>query len=357
MAQLLAKQTILVVDDTAENLDLLSEILGSEYRVRVATNGEKALRIIYSDEPPDLILLDIMMPGLSGYEVCRRLKANPDRRRIPVIFVTAMTSVDDERLGLEIGAVDYITKPFSPPIVMARVRTHLALYDQTRELERMVIQRTEELCITRQQIIYCLGRAAELKDNETGNHVVRMAHYARLIAEAHGMGKEAIDKIFCAAPMHDVGKIGIPDAILLKPGKLDAGEWALMETHPIMGADIIGPHDNSLLDTARIIALTHHERWDGCGYPRRLTGEEIPIEGRIVAIADVFDALISVRSYKPAYSVEESLKIMEAEDARQFDPELMKAFRKALPDILRIKENYADEYGALTDLEMLKASQ
>ena len=150
MAQLLAKQTVLVVDDTAENLDLLSEILGGEYRVRVATNGEKALRIIYSDEPPDIILLDIMMPGLSGYDVCRRLKANPDRRRIPVIFVTAMTSVDDERLGLEMGAVDYITKPFSPPIVMARVRTHLALYDQTRELERMVVQRTEELCITRQ---------------------------------------------------------------------------------------------------------------------------------------------------------------------------------------------------------------
>jgi len=357
MAQLLAKQTVLVVDDTAENLDLLSEILGGEYRVRVATNGEKALRIIYSDEPPDLILLDIMMPGLSGYDVCRRLKANPDRRRIPVIFVTAMTSVDDERLGLELGAVDYITKPFSPPIVMARVRTHLALYDQTRELERMVVQRTEELCITRQQIIFCLGRAAEFKDNETGNHVIRMAHYARLIAEAHGMGKEAIDKIFFAAPMHDVGKIGIPDAILLKPGKLDAGEWALMETHPTMGAEIIGPHDNSLLESARIIALTHHERWDGRGYPRRLTGEEIPIEGRIVAIADVFDALISVRSYKPAYSVEESLKIMETEDGRQFDPELMKAFRKALPDILRIKENYADEYGALTDLEMLKASQ
>lgn len=356
MVQLHAKQTILVVDDTAENLDLLSEILGKDYRVRVATNGEKALRIIYSDEPPDLVLLDIMMPGLSGYEVCRRLKANPDRRRIPVIFVTAMTSVDDERQGLEIGAVDYITKPFSPPIILARVRTHLALYDQTRELERMVRQRTEELCVTRHQVIYRLGRAAEFKDNETGNHVVRMAHYARLIAEAHGMGKEATEMIFCAAPMHDVGKIGVPDAILLKPGKLDAGEWALMERHPIMGAEIIGQHDNSLLETARIIALTHHERWDGRGYPQRLTGNDIPIEGRIVAIADVFDALISVRSYKPAYSVEESLKIMEAEDGRQFDPDLMQAFRKVLPDILRIKENYADEYGALADLEMLKIS-
>jgi len=357
MVDLLSRQTVLVVDDATENIDLLSGILGDDYRIRVATSGEKALKIVYSDEPPDLILLDIMMPGMSGYETCRRIKANPDRRRIPIIFVTAMTSVEDERLGLEIGAVDYLTKPISPPIVQARVRTHLALYDQTRELERMVRQRTEELLLSRRQIIHRLGRAAEYKDNETGNHVLRMAHYARLIAGVHGLGQAATDMIFNTAPMHDIGKIGIPDAILLKPGKLDAGEWKIMEQHPAMGAEIIGRHDNDLLETARIIALTHHERWDGNGYPNRLKGEEIPLAGRIVAIADVFDALISVRSYKPAYTVEESLAMMEAEVGRHFDPELMKAFRQALPDILTIKDLYADEKGALTDLELLASGR
>ena len=356
MVNLLGKQTVLVVDDTVENIDLLTEVLGEEYRVRVATSGEKALKIVYSDDPPDLVLLDIMMPDLSGHEVCRRLKANPDRRRIPVIFVTAMSTIEDEQLGLALGAVDYITKPISPPIVRARVRTHLALYDQTRELERMVHQRTGELLTSRQQIIRRLGRAAEYKDNETGNHVVRMAHYARLIAEAHGLGPEATSIIFNTAPMHDIGKIGIPDAILLKPGKLDAGEWKIMQQHPIMGAEIIGKHDNDLLEAARTIALTHHERWDGNGYPQRLRSVDIPLEGRIVAIADVFDALISVRSYKPAYSVEESLRLMDEGEGRQFDPDLMRAFRSALPEILRIKDIYADEKGALTDLELLNAT-
>lgn len=351
MTSLLRKQCILVVDDTPENIDILSDILGQDYRIRVATSGEKALSIVYSDEPPDLILLDIMMPGLSGFEICRRLKANPDRRRIPIIFVTAMTSVEDERQGLELGAVDYITKPISPPIVKARVRTHLALYDQNRELERMVHQRTHELLRTRQQIIHRLGRAAEFKDNETGNHVLRMSHYARLIAEQHGLGARYADAIYCTAPMHDIGKIGIPDAILLKPGKLDEEEWKIMHQHPKMGAEIIGKHENELLEMARVITLTHHERWDGRGYPNGLKGEDIPLEGRIVAIADVFDALISVRPYKQAFSVEKSIAMMEADTGRHFDPELMPAFKQALPEILRIREIYADEHGALTDLD------
>lgn len=351
MPQLLAKQSILVVDDTPDNIELLSEVLKDEYRVRVATSGEKALKIAYSDEPPDLILLDIMMPGLSGLEICRRLKANPDRRRIPIIFVTAMSSIEDEALGFKTGAVDYISKPISPPIVRARVRTHLALYDQTRELERMVQQRTWELLTTRQQIIRRLGRAAEFKDNETGNHVLRMSHYARLIAIAHGLGEESANTIFNTAPMHDIGKIGIPDAILLKPGKLDAEEWKVMHRHPIMGAEIIGKHDNGLLETARIIALTHHEKWDGSGYPQGLKGQAIPLEGRIVAIADVFDALVSVRPYKQAFPVEDSLRIMEDACGKHFDPDLMPAFRQALPEILRVKEIYADEFGALTDVE------
>jgi putative two-component system response regulator len=351
MSSLLPKQCILVVDDSPENIDLLSEVLRDDYRIRIATSGEKALKIVYSDEPPDLILLDIMMPGLSGLEICRRLKANPDRRRIPIIFVTAMTSTEDEQRGLETGAVDYITKPISPPIVKARVRTHLALYDQSRELERMVRQRTHELLTTRQQIIRRLGRAAEFKDNETGNHVLRMSHYARIIAIAHGLGEEAANIIFNTAPMHDIGKIGIPDAILLKPGKLDAAEWDIMHQHPIMGAEIIGKHDNELLETSRVIALTHHEKWDGSGYPQNLKGEEIPLEGRIVAIADVFDALVSVRPYKGAVPVEDALDYLYGQSGQHFDPRLIEAFRQALPEILRIKEIYADEHGALTDLE------
>jgi putative two-component system response regulator len=352
---LLERQTILVVDDVPDNIDLLTEVLREHYHIRVATNGEKALKIVYSDSPPDLILLDIMMPGLSGLELCRRLKANPDRRRIPVIFVTAMCSVEDEKLGLEIGAVDYITKPISPPVVLARVRTHLALYDQTRELERMVYQRTMELSITRQQIIRRLGRAVEYRDDETGNHVLRVAHYARLIAETHGLGPKSASIIFAAAPMHDVGKIGIRDAILLKPGKLDAAEWEIMRTHPVIGAKIIGDHESELLDTARAIAMTHHERWDGKGYPAQLKGEAIPLEGRIVAIADVFDALISTRPYKAAYGVDDSLKIMDAQDGSHFDPALMAAFRKTLPDVLEVVHEFAEEKGALTDFGLTTA--
>ena len=351
MSPLIPKQSILVVDDTPENIDLLSEVLCDDYRIRVATSGEKALKIVYSDDPPDLILLDIMMPGLSGLEICRRLKANPDRRRIPIIFVTAMSSTEDERIGLETGAVDYITKPISPPIVKARVRTHLALYDQSRELERMVRQRTHELMTTRQQIIRRLGRAAEFKDNETGNHVLRMSHYARLIAEQYGLGLEATSILFNTAPMHDIGKIGIPDSILLKPGKLDAEEWKIMYQHPIMGAEIIGKHENHLLETARIIALTHHEKWDGSGYPQGLKGDCIPLEGRIVAIADVFDALVSERPYKKPVPLDDALAYMDSQAGIHFDPMLMQAFKAALPEILRIREIYADENGALTDLE------
>jgi len=352
MTNLLDRQTILVVDDVPENIDILTEILRSDYHIRVATSGEKALKIIYSDCPPDLVLLDIMMPGLSGLELCRRLKANPDRRSIPIIFVTAMSTVEDEKIGLEIGAVDYITKPVSPPIVLARVRTHLALYDQTRELERMVQQRTRELSMSRQQIIRRLSRAAEYRDDETGNHVLRVAHSSRLIAQAYGLGAKASSIIFSTAPMHDVGKIGISDSILRKTGKLNNAEWELMRQHPFMGAEIIGTHENEMLKMARIIALTHHERWDGQGYPSQLKGEDIPLAGRIVAIADVFDALLSVRPYKEAFSFEKSIDIMNCEDGSHFDPTLMAAFRRALPEIQKIKEDYSEEKGPMADREL-----
>ncbi len=350
MSDLRHRQKILIADDVPENIELLAAILEESYDIKVAPNGEKAIKIVYSEDPPDLILLDVMMPGLSGHEVCRRIKANPDRRNIPVIFVTAMSTTEDEQLGLEIGAVDYITKPFSLPIVKARVRTHLALYDQTRELERMVDQRTRDLQISRQQIIRRLGRAAEFKDNETGNHVIRMAHYSQLIAGAIGLEASAQDVLLQTAPMHDIGKIGIPDSVLLKPGKLDAAEWALMKQHPLMGADIIGTHDDELLKTARLIALTHHERWNGTGYPGGLKGDMIPLVGRIVAVADVFDALISVRPYKSAFSIEDAVTYMTQEAGSHFDPALIDAFHKVLPDILRVKDTFSYELGAQTDV-------
>jgi len=346
-----AKQTILIVDDTPENIDVLTEVLDPHYQTRIALNGEKALKIAAGEAKPDLILLDIMMPGISGYDVCQRLKRNSDTRGIPIIFVTAMNEMEDEKRGLELGAVDYITKPISPSIVLARVRTHLALYDQTRELERLVDLRTAELERTRHQIIRRLGRAAEFKDNETGNHVIRMSHFSRLTAEAMGMGAAAVELLFNAAPMHDVGKIGIPDNVLLKPGKLDEVEWEIMRQHPMMGAEILGDHKDELLQAARSVAMTHHEKWDGSGYPHGLKGEEIPIFGRIVAIADVFDALTSARPYKKAWTVEAALQMIDEGAGHHFDPGLMKPFKSALPEMLKIRDRYAEEHGALPDLD------
>ncbi|MBF0472152.1 MAG: two-component system response regulator [Nitrospirae bacterium] len=352
--QIAVKQTILVVDDMPDNIELLTEVLNPYYRTKIATNGEKALKIAFSSSKPDLILLDIMMPGISGYDVCQKLKDNPDTRNVPVIFVTAMNEVTDEKKGLEMGAVDYITKPISPAIVLARVKTHLALYDQTRMLEHMVEQRTAELEKTRRQIIRRLGRASEFKDNETGNHVIRMSHYARLIAAAMGKSDEFVDILFNAAPMHDVGKIGIPDNVLLKPGKLDEEQWKIMRTHPKMGAEIIGTHSDELLKTAQIVSLTHHEKWDGSGYPNQLKGEEIPLMGRIIAIADVFDALTSDRPYKRAWTIEDAVRIIEEGAGTHFDPGLIAPFKSVLPDMIKIRDKYAESHGALTDMDFNK---
>lgn len=331
-------------------------MLSPHYRTKIAINGEKALKIAFSNKPPDLILLDIMMPGMNGYDVCKSLKDNPDTHGIPVIFVTAMSEATDEKKGLEIGAVDYITKPISPPIVLARVKTHLALYDQTRHLEGMVKQRTADLEKARRHIICRLGRASEFKDNETGNHVIRMSHYTRLIAQACGLGDESVTILFNAAPMHDVGKIGIPDNILLKPGKLDETEWVVMRMHPQMGAEIIGEHTSILLQTAHSISLTHHEKWDGSGYPKKLRGEEIPLSGQIVAIADVFDALTTDRPYKKAWSVEDTVREIQKCAGTHFDPGLIAPFNAALPEILKIMEQYSEEHGALNDLDFIKSA-
>jgi putative two-component system response regulator len=334
---------ILIVDDTPDNIDILVESLKESYQLKAALNGFKALEIAVGQPRPDMILLDVMMPDMDGYEVCRRLKKNPQTADIPVIFVTARHEPADEKLGLELGAVDYIVKPISPAIVQARVRTHLTLSDRRRELELAVRSRTRELSDSRLQVIQRLGRAAEFKDNETGLHVIRMSHYSRLIGEAYGGNEQWIDMLFTAAPMHDVGKIGIPDHILLKPGKLDADEWEIMKRHTEFGAEIIGDDPNPLFQMSRTIALTHHEKWDGSGYPRGLAGEDIPLEGRITAISDVFDALISARPYKQGWSDADAVQYINDNSGSHFDPKLVTLFNEALPDILAIKSRYMDK--------------
>lgn len=330
MTQPTNKPLILAVDDEASNLALLRQILQDHYRLLFAKDGARALDLA-RQERPDLILLDVMMPGMSGYEVCAALKAHPGTAAIPVIFVTALTDTDDELEGFEAGAVDYITKPVSPPIVRARVRTHLSLV------------RMEELRASRLEIVQRLGLAAEYKDNETGLHVIRMSHFARVLGIAAGLTEQEADDLLHAAPMHDVGKIGIPDRVLQKPGPLDAEEWKVMQSHVNIGAEIIGEHSSGMLGLARNIALTHHEKYDGSGYPNGLKGDQIPLEGRICAIADVFDALTSVRPYKKAWSEEEAIDFLRQQKEKHFDPVLVDLFIEQMPAIRAIRLRWAEQ--------------
>lgn len=333
------RYTVLVVDDTRENIDVLNGILKQSYRVQFATNGLMALNIAQKHRP-DLILLDIMMPEMDGYEVCRRLKENPVTRHIPVIFITAKNEEVDEVLGFETGAVDYITKPVNPAIVRSRVHTHLALFNQQRELESMVAKRTQQLNNTRMEIIRVLGRASEFKDNETGIHVVRMSEYSYEIALAYGLDSREAELLRQVAPMHDVGKIGIPDHILQKPGKLDTDEFRIMQEHARIGSEILGSQSSELLKHARVIAFQHHEKWNGTGYPLGLKETEIHIFARITAVADVYDALTSNRPYKDAWPQEKAVALISEEKGSHFDPEVVEAFLRAFPDIKRIQETH-----------------
>jgi putative two-component system response regulator len=334
------RETILVVDDVPQNIDILAAILDGEYRVIVATNGPDALEAAQGQ--PGLILLDVMMPGMDGYEVCRRLKADMRTRSIPVIFVTALGDANDEELGLKLGAVDYLHKPSRPAIVRQRVRIHLELHSQNLALEGRVRERTRELEAARLEIVSRLGRAAEYRDNETGMHVVRMGELCHLLALAAGIPAAQAELLRLAAPMHDVGKIGIPDRILLKPGKLDEAEWGVMRTHPLIGAEILGDNDSELLTLARNVALTHHERWDGKGYPHGLAGQAIPVEGRIAAICDVHDALTSARPYKQPWSSQDAIAFIEGEAGGAFEASLVARFVGLGPEIVRISERYSD---------------
>ena len=320
---------LLLVDDEPTNLQVLRHVLQADYRLLFATDGARALQVA-REQLPQLILLDIMMPGMDGYAVCRALKADPATAGIPVIFITALDDSQDETAGFDVGGVDYLTKPVSPPVVRARVRTHLSLV------------RMDELRETRLQIVQRLGRAAEYKDNETGMHVIRMSHFSKLLALAAGCSPAWAEDLLNAAPMHDVGKIGIPDAVLRKPGPQDAAEWDTMRRHPEIGAEIIGEHPSGVLQLAREIALAHHEKWDGSGYPRGLAGEAIPLSARIVAIADVFDALTTRRPYKEPWPVQEAMNHIAAQAGKHFDPALVALFAPLLPQLLEIRARWAE---------------
>ena len=318
---------VLVVDDEPANLKVMREVLGNQYRLSFAKSGDAALALV-EKELPKLILLDIMMPNMSGFEVCQRLKENPQTQHIPIIFVTALADECDEFKGFEIGAVDYITKPISPAIVRARVKTHLSLV-QAEQLKQAHVD-----------LVHRLGCAAEYKDTDTGEHIARMSKYSKILALAYGMDEQHAELLRQAAPMHDVGKIGIPDAILLKPGKLTSEEFEHMKEHAEIGAKILANSSSPLLQLAHVLAMEHHEKWDGSGYPKALKGEEISIEGRIVAIADVFDALTSKRPYKQAWSVEEAFSHMREQAGKHFDPQLVALFEGQLDAIMEVYSRY-----------------
>jgi putative two-component system response regulator len=357
------KPVILVVDDTPDNLTLIAALLKDLYTVKAANSGEKALKIASGELLPDLILLDIMMPGMSGLEVARQLKAEPRTRDIPIIFLTAMASTEDETRGLSMGAADYITKPISPPVVLARVATQLKvkgaadyLRDKNDFLEQEVARRTREVVAIQDVTIHAMASLAETRDNETGNHIRRTQHYVKVLAEhlrehprfRHFLDDATIRMLFTSAPLHDIGKIGIPDRILLKPGRFTPEEFEIMKEHPRLGRDAIAAAEAQLgmdvpfLQLAKEIAYGHQEKWDGSGYPQGLAGDAIPISARLMAVADVYDALISRRVYKDGMPHEVAVQIILDGRGQHFDPDICDAFEQCLPRFQEIAARFAD---------------
>jgi len=341
---------IFVVDDEPMNLVLIEQILGEQqYTNLVMINDPREVLEKYREQRPDLILLDINMPHLDGYQVLEQINALKDELMPPVVVLTAQNSRELLLKALSLGARDFITKPFDLNELLLRVRNlldvHLAhqlMYEQKSTLETMVQQRTEELHSTRLQVVQRLGMAAEYRDEETGNHILRMSHICALLAEAVGWDEAQCDLILNASPMHDIGKIGIPDAILLKPGKLEPDEWEIMKSHATIGAKLLSGDESELFRMSQEIALSHHEKWDGSGYPSGLKGEEIPLSGRIAALADVFDALTSERPYKKAWSIEAALELIQENSGKHFDPNLVEVFEPNLPQILEVRARFSD---------------
>ncbi len=358
------RPTVLVVDDTPDNISIMCDLLKGLYHVKVAPSGEKALRIARSGAPLDLILLDIMMPDMDGYQVCRELKATPETRDIPVIFLTARRNIDDERRGLELGAVDYITKPISPPTVLARVQTHLNLKaasdflkDKNLFLEREVERRAKDLRAVQEVTIMALASLAETRDNDTGNHLRRTQCYVKALAEklkdhprfSRDLTDANIALLFKSAPLHDIGKVGIPDRILLKPGPLEPEEFEVMKRHTLIGWGALESAKKSLgtkaefLRLAEEVALSHHERWDGTGYPGRLAGDAIPVSARLMAVADFYDALISWRVYRPGLPHEKVVGMISEAKGTHFDPDVVDAFLELQDHFREIALRFTDD--------------
>ncbi len=359
-----SREKILIIDDERFYIDVLVELLRENYQTAVAKSGAEGLKVAMGENTPDLILLDVLMSDMDGYQVCKQLKAAQQTKDIPIIFLTVKSEVEDEIRGLELGAVDYIIKPISPPIVRARVETHLALakahcslQQQNHLLEQRVEERTSELARTQDAAIYLMASLAETRDNETGQHIHRTQHYVKTLADvlctAPGyreyLSEQNRDLLFKSAPLHDIGKVGVPDDILLKPGPLQGEEWEEMKRHSVYGKvaierveEDIGPCD--FLETAKEIAYTHHERWNGTGYPEGLKETEIPISGRLMAVADVYDALISRRVYKPAYSHDKAVEILRKERGEHFDPDVLDAFLATEDQFKDIAKRFKDEY-------------
>ncbi|MDQ7822310.1 MAG: two-component system response regulator [Candidatus Eremiobacteraeota bacterium] len=346
--------TVLIVDDTEANIDILVESLGDDFELRVAMDGQSALDQV-AEEVPDIILLDIMMPGMDGYEVCEKLKAAHRTRLVPVIFLTAMTEAQDEKKGLDLGAVDYITKPFNPGLVKARVRNHLELKRYRDHLEDLVAERTKEITLMQEVIIESLAGLAEYRDPETGGHIRRTKNYVLLLAKhlmEHNkyldvLNRETVELLYMSAPLHDIGKVGVPDSILMKPGKLTDEEFAEMKKHTIYGRDAIMTAlkrlgENSFLRFAREIAESHQEKWDGSGYPNGLKGEDIPVSGRLMAIADVYDALISKRVYKMPFTHSKAVGIIREGRGTHFDPGMVDAFLELQEEFRKVAIEFAD---------------
>ncbi len=359
------RKTILVVDRSADDLRVIDAILTDHHRVRTAQTGGGALAEMRVPPRPDLVLLDVMVPEIDGYEVCRRLKADPATADVPVIFLTAATEAACGVRGLALGGADVVTKPVEPPVVLARVGTHLELsearrfmHDQIALLDRLVAERTADLVATQDATIYAMASLAETRDHETAHHVRRTQLYVKVLAEAlrdhprfrDTLGGTAIEQLAKSVPLHDIGKVGIPDHILRKPGRLSADEYAWMQRHTRIGRDAIavaeralGDRRSSFLRFGREVAQSHHERWDGTGYPEGLSGDRIPVAGRLMALADNYDALISRRVYKPAIPHDKVVEMITAQTGTAFDPDVVDAFLTVADRFREIAERYADE--------------
>ena len=361
------KKTILIVDDSQDNLNILARILQDKYFIVQALSGTSALEETQTYPPPDLILLDIMMPEMDGFAVIHKLKEDKNTKNIPVIFVSALADTGDESRGLELGAVDYIAKPYSVPVVRARVKTHLDLKAFQENLEDVANERDMELNLTLKHLkkaytelneihnqvrsswietIYRLTLAAEYKDVETEDHIKRVGLYTRELAGAMGMDKEFVETIYYSSPIHDIGKVGVPDNILLKPGNLTPEELEVMKSHTTIGAYILEGSNSSFLKMAKDIALSHHERFNGTGYPYGLSGEEIPLAGRLMNIVDQYDALRSRRPFKSSFSNQKAFEIITIGDGRtspeDFDPAVLEGFIACAPKFNEIYQTFAD---------------